>query len=79
LDTWNIACGAGGCDGWDGQFAYRYHGLVVELQDYEYDDKGTQSEIWHICRIDPIEQNRFVLRDCPQSEEPWVKTADPEK
>jgi hypothetical protein len=77
LDTWNIACGAG-CDGWDGQFAYRYHGLMVELQDYEYDEKGNQSEIWQNCRIDPVKNDRFILRDCPQSEHTWIRTEDPE-
>jgi hypothetical protein len=80
LSTWNFACAGpahNSCDGWDGQFAYRRRGLVLELQDYHYDDGGAQTEVWYECRIAVSGPAAFTLLDCRQSAEPWVRTVDP--
>jgi hypothetical protein len=70
LDTWSIACGGPvgkpkACDGWAGRFTWNWDGLSLGLEDYR-------------CRVERPGPDRFILRNCPQSEDPWVRTEDPE-
>jgi len=76
LETVNTACGRGrsGCDGWDGQYRYRWRGREIELEGFLYDEKD-ESRIWRRC-LPVFSNDRFVLTNCEMSQEPFVRDKD---
>lgn len=85
IETINTACGKGrdgkkgACDGWDGEYHYRWRGPKVELENFTYDDKGEgEKRIWHRC-LPAFSKDRFVLTGCGFSQEPFVRDKDPHR
>ncbi|MGJ4949718.1 hypothetical protein [Bradyrhizobium sp. HKCCYLS20291] len=69
-----LACGAGGCDGWDNERRYRWRTPMLSLSDVETSPDGkTRTTVWRRCRVRFLTRDWMQLQDCSQSTDPWVR------
>jgi hypothetical protein len=70
----HIACGRGGCDGWDRDGRYRWRRPIVWISDVDTSDDGKrQTKVWRRCRVSFRARDRMVLENCYFSSDPWVR------
>ncbi|WP_377812012.1 hypothetical protein [Bradyrhizobium oligotrophicum] len=69
-----IACGTGGCDGWDNQRSYRWRPPFLALSDVDTSADGkTQTRVWRRCRVQFLTRDWMQLQNCEQSPDPWIR------
>ncbi|WP_244423203.1 hypothetical protein [Bradyrhizobium sp. ORS 375] len=69
-----LACGTGGCDGWDNERRYRWRPPYLSLSDIETSPDGKiQTRVWRRCRVQFLTADWMQLQDCEQSADPWVR------
>ncbi|CCE00542.1 conserved hypothetical protein [Bradyrhizobium sp. STM 3809] len=74
LITRTLACGSGGCDGWDNERRYRWRPPHLSLSDVAISADGErQTRVWRRCRVVFLTADWMQLQDCAQSTDPWVR------
>src|SRR6516165_8890404 len=83
IRTWTVACPRfAGCDGGDGENAYRWHEDHLEIPFLDTDDKNPtyMGWVWRPRAVNFPTKEKMLMKNCPLwTSGEWVRVRDPDK